>query len=187
MRKTRLLIILCIVLIIIFTGCEQESEYEVNSLKSPSIDYKNQLFQICSELEDDEISKIILNSFYSQYQKMSDTRIIKNEGLEKSLQLLVLTSMKPDEELYEIEPLVKIPFGRRYAVIQQVAFEEQKIRRVVIVVEVDEENKIIEPYHFYVVNVESKLLYRGEGALKAVSYEADRYEYGRMPDIVKEK
>ena len=185
MKNLELLIVLIFVLMIMFTGCA--SEPEDRSLNLLDNEYETQLLEICSKLDDEEINRVILKAFNSEYLKLDSTLIVNNEGLEPFLQLLVITSRKINEKVYETEPLLKIPFGRRYAVIQRVFFEEHTLRKVVIVMEIDEEDRIKDPYHLYVFDVRSKLLYRGEGVPKAAAYEVESYEYGRQPDIIKER
>ena len=187
-------IFLCLLIIIfVLSGCVEQEDVQdeyLNSIISEVADnkYDNQIIEVSNRINDDEARKVIQDAYESQYIKAKRTFIFRNEETASPMYLHFITGQLLEESdlIEKIGTMVYIPLGRRYVIVERYFLEELTSRKVVIVIEADENDKIIEPYHCYVFDIKIIMKYRGEGATAVASYGVESFEYGRQPDIIKE-
>ena len=191
-RNKTIFIIFLFVFIMLISGCEENVEPDTyfDSLTTvlPNGQYTEELLEICDSLDGEDITIPIAKALAAEHLKNESTKIVYNEGIHSSLYLFSLTRQITDDYDFtkRMFTLTDIPRGRRYAVIQRAFLCEQTIRNIVVVIEVDDSDAIIEPYHLYVFDTSVELIYRGEGAIKTLKEEFKAFEYGRQPDIDEE-
>lgn len=212
--KKQSIIIVCIILVLTLVACNNDDSMLGDPWDSQTTDaqieqYNNQIEEIANRIENSDIANVITDVLKAKDIKRITAQIVNNEEGHSSrvldnipeLDLLVKPKIGdseifryiPNQDLFGKEFFINygilfyMPIGRRYMIYEYVFVEEQTVRKVVLIAEVEDDDSIKMPYHLYAMDIRVESVYRGEGAPRTVSYEVENYEYGRLPDLSEEQ